>query len=107
MTRSLDGADVEEGIARTVGQLDETEALLLVEPLDRRVALRSGGGCRCARGTTVETAATEATAEATARGSLIRPPRLGSTLIEAALLRPPEITITSHRKLAKNRSAVH
>ena len=103
MASSFDGADVEEGIARAVSQLDETEALLLVEPLDRRIALRSRGGCRRARRATVETAATAETAtEATAaRRSLIRPTRLGSTLIEAALLRPPEITTTSHRKLAK------
>ena len=103
MAGGLDSADVKERIARTVSQFDEAEALLLVEPLDRRVALRPrGSGCRTGR-TAIETAAATAvpTAEATARGCLIRPARLGTTLIEAALLRPPEITTTSHRKLAK------
>ncbi len=107
---SLDGADVEEGIARAVTELDEAEALLLVEPLDRGITLWPGSDRSCAtRRAAVETTPAEAAAAATtettatepaAGGSLIRPSRL-ATLVEAALLRPPKITTTSHRKLAK------
>ncbi|EHP83391.1 hypothetical protein MetexDRAFT_6153, partial [Methylorubrum extorquens DSM 13060] len=50
--------------------------------------------------TAAEAVAAGATAAAeavtTARGQFIGPTRLGTTLVEAALLRPPEITTTSH-----------
>src|SRR5215218_2193499 len=45
----LDDAHVQEGVARAVGHLDEAEALLGVEPLDRRVLRRAGGDRRARR----------------------------------------------------------
>src|SRR5215208_4441788 len=42
----LDDAHVQEGVARAVGHLDEAEALLGVEPFDRRVLRRPGGDRR-------------------------------------------------------------
>src|SRR4051812_12016103 len=45
----LDDAHVQEGVARAVGHLDEAEALLGVEPLDRRVLRRPGGDRRARR----------------------------------------------------------
>src|SRR3954454_25247025 len=45
----LDDAHVQEGVARAVGHLDEAEALLGVEPFDRRVLRRPGGDRRARR----------------------------------------------------------
>ena len=103
MAGGFDRADVEEGVAGAVAELHEAEALLLVEPLYRGITLRARRRRGSARRTAVETAtaavtATEAVPAAVpaAGGELIGPLRLGTTLIEAALLRPPEITTTSH-----------
>src|SRR4051812_20792108 len=45
----LDDAHVQEGVAGAVGHLDEAEALLGVEPFDRRVLRRPGGDRRARR----------------------------------------------------------
>lgn len=64
MAGRLDGPDVEEGIARTVAEFDEAEALLLVEPLYSGIALRARRSRRRATGRTAVEAAAAVTATA-------------------------------------------
>jgi hypothetical protein len=50
MADSLNGTDVQEGLAGAIGELDKAEALLRIEPLHTRLGLRTRGDGRTGSG---------------------------------------------------------
>src|SRR5215218_1429350 len=88
----LDDAHVQEGVARAVGHLDEAEALLGVEPFDRRVLRRPGGDRRARRhGRGFAPAGLRLIAEGTAV--------VTEVVAAAAATRSTKVSIAVHRRI--------
>src|SRR5215207_4233971 len=88
----LDDAHVQEGVARAVGHLDEAEALLGVEPFDRRVLRRPGGDRRARRhGRGFAPAGLRLIAEGTAV--------VAEVVAAAAATRSTKVSIAVHRRI--------